>query len=128
MKGIKGLLVGLASGLGVASGQALALDLGNVVRPIDATLFPQQEELTLRQVKTVEGTMELGRALLSIGRTDLLGLEVNLDSFSASSLETPLGGNFGNGVLEDHGFETQKSQIRRQNQRQQTRQTTRRVY
>lgn len=71
--------------------------------------------------------MELGRALLTIGRTDLLGLDVNLDSFAASSLETPLGGNFGNGVLEEHGFQTQNSKIRRQDQRQQTRKTTRRM-
>ncbi len=40
------------------------------------------------------GNFPLGKALYTIGRTDLLGLNPSLNSFEVSTLETPLGGNF----------------------------------
>ncbi|HEX4878736.1 MAG TPA: hypothetical protein VFV39_02740 [Limnobacter sp.] len=41
-----------------------------------------------------EGPFPLGKALFTIGRTDLLGLNPSLNSFDTSTLETPLGGEF----------------------------------
>jgi len=68
----------------------------DVKRPID--YFVDGREMltvnTLRAEFQEEGPMQLGRALLVIGRADLLGLSSPLDSFDTSTLETPLGGNF----------------------------------
>ncbi|WP_370260593.1 hypothetical protein [Limnobacter sp.] len=41
-----------------------------------------------------QGPFPLGKALFTIGRTDLLGLNPSLNSFEVSTLEVPLGGNF----------------------------------
>ena len=68
----------------------------DVLRPID--YFIHGEEIlavdTLRDTIRAQGNFPLGKALFTIGRTDLLGLNRSLDSFDTSTLETPLGGNF----------------------------------
>src|SRR5690606_8990999 len=68
----------------------------DVPRPIDH--FVNGEEIlavnTLRDEFREQGNFKLGKGLLIVGRTDLLGLNRSLDSFDTSTLETPLGGNF----------------------------------
>jgi hypothetical protein len=68
----------------------------DVLRPID--YFINGEEIlevnTLRDLIRAQGNFPLAKALLTIGRADLLGLNLGLDSFDTGTLETPLGGNF----------------------------------
>lgn len=87
-------LVSLLSLIGTSN--ALAERFPEVKRPID--YFVDGREVltvnTLRAEFQEEGSIQLGRALFIIGRTDLLGLSTPLDSFDTSTLETPLGGHF----------------------------------
>lgn len=80
----------------VASPQALAERFPDVPRPID--YFVNGEEIlevhTLRDAIRTQGNFPLAKALLTIGRDDLLGLNRSLDSFDTGTLETPLGGQF----------------------------------
>lgn len=75
---------------------ALAERFPNVPRPID--YFINGEELlavhTLRDDIREQGSFPLAKALLTIGREDLLGLDRSLDSFDTGTLEMPLGGEF----------------------------------
>jgi hypothetical protein len=75
---------------------ALAERFPDVPRPID--YFVNGEEIlavsTLRDDIRAQGKFPLGKALLTIGRDDLLGLNRSLDSFDTGTLETPLGGEF----------------------------------
>lgn len=75
---------------------ALAERFPDVPRPID--YFVNGEEIlavsTLRDDIRAQGNFPLGKALLTIGRDDLLGLNRSLDSFDTGTLETPLGGEF----------------------------------
>lgn len=75
---------------------ALAERFSDVPRPID--YFANGEEIlavnTLRDDIRAKGNFPLAKALLTIGRDDLLGLNRSLDSFDTGTLETPLGGNF----------------------------------
>lgn len=72
----------------------------DVPRPID--YFVNGEELgenvlavsTLRDNIRQQGNFPLAKALFTIGRNDLLGLNRSLDSFDTSTVEIPLGGNF----------------------------------
>lgn len=68
----------------------------DVPRPID--YFVNGEEIlavhTLRDDIRAQGNFPLAKALFTIGRTDLLGLNRSLDSFDTGTLETPLGGEF----------------------------------
>lgn len=96
----KTLLIALA----LVASPAMALDLGHIVRPIDATLNPELAEMTLRQIKVEEGPMSIGRAVATIGRADLLQHGSGQFGFDSGSLEGTLGGQFGNGVLEEHSF------------------------
>ena len=68
----------------------------DVLRPID--YFIHGEEIlavdTLRDTIRAQGNFPMGKALFTIGRTDLLGLNRSLDSFDTGTLETPLGGEF----------------------------------
>lgn len=92
-------LTALAAVLATAllqSNPAQAASYPDVLRPID--YFVNGEEIlavhTLRDTIRAQGNFPLGKALFTIGRTDLLGLNRSLDSFDTSTLETPLGGNF----------------------------------
>lgn len=75
---------------------ALAERFPDVPRPID--YFMNGEEIlavnTLRDEIRAQGNFPLAKALLTIGRDDLLGLNRSLDSFDTGTLETPLGGEF----------------------------------
>ena len=75
---------------------ALAERFPDVPRPID--YFVNGEEIlavnTLRDDIRAQGNFALGKALLTIGRDDLLGLNRSLSSFETGTLETPLGGEF----------------------------------
>ncbi|MBU1267372.1 MAG: hypothetical protein KKG07_06705 [Gammaproteobacteria bacterium] len=75
---------------------ALAERFPDVPRPID--YFVNGEEIlavnTLRDEIRAQGNFPLAKALLTIGRDDLLGLNRSLDSFDTGTLETPLGGEF----------------------------------
>ena len=75
---------------------ALAERFPEVPRPID--YFVNGEEIlavnTLRDNIRAQGSFPLGKALLTIGRDDLLGLNRSLSSFETGTLETPLGGEF----------------------------------
>ncbi len=79
----------------IGTSNAWAERFPDVKRPID--YFVDGREVltvnTLRAEFQEEGPIQLGRALLIIGRADLLGLNSPLDSFDTSTLETPLGGN-----------------------------------
>ena len=79
----------------IGTSNAWAERFPDVKRPID--YFVEGREVltvnTLRAEFQEEGPIQLGRALLIIGRADLLGLNSPLDSFDTSTLETPLGGN-----------------------------------
>lgn len=81
---------------------ALAERFPDVPRPID--YFVNGEEIltvnTLRDEIRAQGNFALGKALLTIGRDDILGLNRSLDSFDTGTLETPLGGNFSDGNVE----------------------------
>ncbi|MCQ8897617.1 hypothetical protein NQT62_14340 [Limnobacter humi] len=72
------------------------LGLPEVARPVDD--FLRGDGLdgvdTLRDLKRAEGPFPFGKALLTIGQTQFLGLNPNLNSFDVSTLETPLGGDF----------------------------------
>jgi hypothetical protein len=74
----------------------LAERFPDVPRPID--YFVNGEEIlavnTLRDDIRAQGNFALGKALLTIGRDDLLGLNRSLSSFETGTLETPLGGEF----------------------------------
>lgn len=74
----------------------LAERFPDVPRPID--YFVNGEEIlavnTLRDDIRAQGNFPLAKALLTIGRDDLLGLNRGLDSFDTGTLETPLGGEF----------------------------------
>lgn len=78
------------------SNPAQAKGFPEVPRPID--YFVNGEEIltvhTLRDGYRERGNFPLAKALFTIGRVDLLGLNRSLDSFDTSTLETPLGGNF----------------------------------
>ena len=75
---------------------ALADRFPDVPRPID--FFVNGEEIlavsTLRDEIREQGNFPLAKALLTIGREDLLGLNRSLDSFDTGTVETPLGGEF----------------------------------
>ncbi|MEW6204690.1 MAG: hypothetical protein AB1516_05140 [Pseudomonadota bacterium] len=75
---------------------AFAERFPDVPRPID--YFVNGEEIlavhTLRDNIRAQGNFPLAKALLTIGREDLLGLNRSLDSFETGTLETPLGGQF----------------------------------
>lgn len=75
---------------------ALAERFPDVPRPID--YFVNGEEIlavnTLRDDIRAQGNFPLAKALLTIGRADLLGLNRSPNSFDTGTLETPLGGNF----------------------------------
>ncbi|HEY1057153.1 MAG TPA: hypothetical protein VGE55_00325 [Limnobacter sp.] len=72
------------------------LNLPQVARPADD--FLRGDGLdgvdTLRDLKRAEGPFPFGKALLTIGQTQFLGLIPDLNSFEVSTLETPLGGDF----------------------------------
>lgn len=78
------------------SNPARAGGFPEVRRPID--YFVNGEEIlavhTLRDGYREWGNFPLAKALFTIGRVDLLGLNRSLDSFDTSTLETPLGGQF----------------------------------
>lgn len=84
------------SATALASSVTNAAPYPDVRRPID--YFVNGEEIleveTLRDTIRTEGNFALGKALFTIGRSDLLGLNRSLDSFDTSTLEVPLGGNF----------------------------------
>jgi hypothetical protein len=82
-------------GLGL-SASVWAGNYPDVARPIDDFDYTDKVQgvSTLRDHFQQQGNFPLGKALLTIGRTDLLGLNASLDSFEVSSLETPLGGEF----------------------------------
>lgn len=84
------------SAAALLSQPALAERFPDVPRPID--YFVNGEEIlavnTLRDDIRAQGNFPLAKALLTIGREDLLGLNRSLDSFDTGTLETPLGGNF----------------------------------
>ncbi len=87
----------IALGIGAAPIQpAFAERFPEVPRPID--YFVNGEEIlavnTLRDDIRAQGNFPLAKALLTIGRDDLLGLNRSLDSFDTGTLETPLGGEF----------------------------------
>lgn len=93
----------IALGIGAAPIQpAFAERFAEVPRPID--YFVNGEEIlavnTLRDDIRAQGNFPLAKALLTIGRDDLLGLNRGLDSFDTGTLETPLGGNFSDGNME----------------------------
>lgn len=75
---------------------ALAERFADVPRPID--YFVNGEEIlavnTLRDEIRAQGNFPLAKALLTVGRDDLLGLNRSLDSFDTGTVETPLGGEF----------------------------------
>lgn len=83
--------------LGMAfSAMAFAGNYPEVSRPIDDFAYNDKVQgvSTLRDTFQEAGNVPLGKALYTIGRTDLLGLNPSLNSFEVSTLETPLGGNF----------------------------------
>jgi hypothetical protein len=83
--------------LGMAfSGWAFAGNYPEVSRPIDDFAYNDKVQgvSTLRDTFQEAGNFPLGKALYTIGRSDLLGLNPSLNSFEVSTLETPLGGNF----------------------------------
>jgi len=75
---------------------ALAERFPDVPRPID--YFVNGEEIlavtTLRDEIRAQGNFPLAKALLTIGREDLLQLNRSQDSFDTGTVETPLGGEF----------------------------------
>lgn len=75
---------------------AFAERFPDVTRPMDH--FERGEEIlavtTLRDDIRAQGNFPLAKALLTIGRADLLGLNRSLNSFDTGTLETPLGGDF----------------------------------
>lgn len=87
--------IALTTGAWIAS-PAFAERFPDVPRPID--YFVNGEEIlavhTLRDDIRAQGNFPLAKALLTIGREDLLGLNRSLDSFETGTLETPLGGEF----------------------------------
>ena len=89
-----------------------------VLRPID--YFIHGDEIlavdTLRDTIRAQGNFPLGKALFTIGRTDLLGLNRSLDSFDTGTLETPLGGNFEVDREQMTEFRTARAQRARQAQ------------
>lgn len=89
------LSIALTAGAWMAS-PAFAERFPDVPRPID--YFVNGEEIlavhTLRDDIRAQGNFPLAKALLTIGREDLLGLNRSLDSFDTGTLETPLGGEF----------------------------------
>ncbi|WP_138516069.1 hypothetical protein [Limnobacter alexandrii] len=89
------LSIALTAGALMAS-PAFAERFPDVPRPID--YFVNGEEIlavhTLRDNIRAQGNFPLAKALLTIGREDLLGLNRSLDSFETGTLETPLGGHF----------------------------------
>ena len=93
----KRICISLAlAGSALMSLPAQAERFPDVLRPID--YFIHGEEIlavdTLRDTIRAQGNFPLGKALFTIGRTDLLGLNRSLDSFDTGTLETPLGGEF----------------------------------
>lgn len=90
------LSIALAASAAWASQPALAERFPDVPRPID--YFVNGEEIlavhTLRDDIRMQGNFPLGKALLTVGREDLLGLNRSPDSFETGTLETPLGGEF----------------------------------
>lgn len=95
-KAISSKHLGLALALGLGSTLASAGQFEDVPRPIDD--FYQTDSTlavsTLRDETRQQGNIQLGRALLTIGREDLLGLNLPLNSFDVGTLEVPIGGNF----------------------------------
>lgn len=89
------ILIALTTGAWIAS-PAFAERFPDVPRPID--YFVNGEEIlavhTLRDDIRTQGNFPLGKALLTVGREDLLGLNRSPDSFETGTLETPLGGEF----------------------------------
>lgn len=87
------ILLGVSA---LLSKHAMAERFPDVPRPID--YFVNGEEIlavnTLRDDIRAQGNFPLAKALLTIGRDDLLGLNRSPDSFDTGTLETPLGGNF----------------------------------
>lgn len=87
--------IAIAAGA-LISQPALAERFPDVPRPID--YFVNGEEIlavnTLRDDIRTQGNFPLAKALLTIGREDLLGLNRSPNSFDTGTLETPLGGNF----------------------------------
>jgi hypothetical protein len=75
---------------------ALAERFPDVPRPID--YFVNGEEIlavsTLRDEIRAQGNFPLAKALITVGRDDLLGLNRSQDSFDTGTVETPLGGEF----------------------------------
>jgi hypothetical protein len=75
---------------------ALAERFPDVPRPID--YFVNGEEIlavnTLRDEIRAQGNFPLAKALLTVGRADLLELNRSMDSFDTGTVETPLGGDF----------------------------------
>ncbi|HEX4857010.1 MAG TPA: hypothetical protein VFV28_09365 [Limnobacter sp.] len=84
----------------------------DVPRPID--YFVNGEEIleveTLRDTIRAQGNFPMGKALFTIGRSDLLGLNRSLDSFDTSTLEVPLGGEFEVREEQVQGFRTARAQ------------------
>ena len=78
-------------------------------RPIDEFAWldymqaAMSEDTLLQQFKD-RGAFPLARALLVLGRLDLIGLDGNRDPFEVSTLETPLGGDFAVDMEEAVGF------------------------
>ncbi|HEX4917959.1 MAG TPA: hypothetical protein VFV43_08700 [Limnobacter sp.] len=81
----------------VQVGQAQASErFPHVMSPMDHFIHGDHVlavETRLDQLQA-EGPFPLGKALFTIGRSDLLGLNPSLDGFEVSTLEVPLGGNF----------------------------------
>ena len=86
----------VASSATISSQPVLAERFPDVPRPID--YFVNGEEIltvtTLRDEIRSQGNFPLAKALLTIGREDLLGLNRSVNSFDTGTVETPLGGEF----------------------------------
>lgn len=94
------LTLTIASGALLTQPAFAAERFPDVPRPIDYFVDGIERGESVLAVSTLrdrireQGNFPLAKALFTIGRSDLLGLNLSLDSFDTSTLETPLGGNF----------------------------------
>ena len=73
----------------------------NIVQTPETDDFSQPAVYTLQDRLKDEGSFARGAALVTIGRSDLAGLNVPINSFDTGSLETPVGGLFQQNTIEE---------------------------